>query len=402
MIKKFKIKFIVTALLSIALLLITILGIVNITNFALVSDDADRVLEMLIDNKGSFKEMTPPNDNQSVDGERRGPIGPNSPETQQSMRYFTYCFNYDDESQQLILKMTSFSKEEIIEWAQSLENKTGGWTREIYRYRTYSDENGYKYVTVIDQGRELLPSYRVLIISVIGVFLGLGVSFVILLFLANKFVEPLQISERQQKKFVADAARELKNPVTILALEEENLKETYGVSKSTQAIDKQIKKLNDLTISLNTLLVYESEELKKEVFNLSEMLNNACSEYKSLFKQKAIDLKFEIDPEIIFNGDSNMIYKMIEELLNNALFFSKTYTNLKLYQENSRIGLLIENDAEKIKDGPLDTIFERFYRGDNSLGKGLGLTIVKEIVTLHKGRVIAYAKDNQFNIKIEL
>ena len=96
-----------------------------------------------------------------------GPMGPESPEMNASMRYFTYAFDSDGNAEQIAYQISAVTEEEAESWAESLADEKMGWTRGTYRYRVYEHKDK-TYVTVIDQGRELLPSFRILSICVCG------------------------------------------------------------------------------------------------------------------------------------------------------------------------------------------------------------------------------------------
>ena len=166
-------KFIIYAELAIFVLLTVLLSVINIINFSMASEDADFLTGMIAQNHGTLNKG---GKNEGVDiknggirfGENRiGPMGPDSPEMNSSLRYFTYAFDNDGNSQKIEYRISAVSEEDAENWARSLINEKTGWSNMTYRFRVYKD-NEKTYVTVIDQARELLPSFRILIISVIG------------------------------------------------------------------------------------------------------------------------------------------------------------------------------------------------------------------------------------------
>ena len=428
MIKKLKKKFIIVALASIATLLIVTLAIINVVNFALVTKDADKILDMLADRNGQFGpsfdgqfEAAPdgqpapdPNDGQS--GSQNGfspfgpegpmggagPMGPDSPETRESIRFFTIAFDEDDQNRIVVYNMSAVTVEEAVSWASSLKDKKGGWTSTTYRFRTYV-KDGETYVTVIDQSRELLPSYRVLWASIIGTVAGLLVTFAVLMLLAERFVRPIAQSDIKQKKFIAQAARELKTPLTVLAIDKERLKDDSGESEITVSIDKQVDKLFDLTMRMNELVLFEDSDAEKQTVNLSDIANRVVDTFKEQFAKRNITVNKSIKPDISYHGDSAMLEKMMYEMLENSSHYSKSFFNITLDDTGGRITLRLENDAEDLPPaGDMDTVFERFYKSEASLGKGLGLSIVKAIVENHGGRAKAKSDGEKFIIKVEL
>ena len=184
-------KFVLYAELSVFILLTVLLSVINVINFTMVAEDADHVTEAISFSTGKFvKEEPSPENLENPDGtesteskknERRkfGPMGPDSPEMKASLRFFTYAFDKDEKAELIEYRMSALTQSEAIDLARSLIKESTGWTNLTYRYRVY-EKDGKTFVTVIDQGRELLPSYRTLIISAIGELLVLLISYLVL------------------------------------------------------------------------------------------------------------------------------------------------------------------------------------------------------------------------------
>jgi len=400
MIKKLRIKIIATSLAAIFILLAGIIAIINIINFTMVANDADVILEMIEIGKGQFgTPLRPPEERQ----DNKDQLGPNSPEIEFSTRYFTYAFNDKGEVKQIAYRMSAYSEEEAQEWAVKLKNGNSrqGWTKSSYRYKVYNIGND-TYVTVIDQGRELGPSYRVLWISLIWICLGLIIAFIVLLVLSKKFVRPIEESNKKQENFVTEASNELKNPLTVIALENAQLSESKENYESTSAIDKQLKKLFALTVALDKLSTTKKNKYKEKSINLSELISKEIDAYSKKFEENNILVNKQINENVYCFGDEDMLQEMLYEIFENVYYFAKSKFTASLSDNNSRISIVFENDADNLPTGDLDRIFERFYKGSESNGKGLGLSVVKEIVSIHNGKVMAQSKEGIFSLKIEL
>ena len=396
MINKLKRKFITSAMIAIGILLFLILGTINIVNFQLVTNDADRVIDMITKGNGEFNQELEPND-----GFDRRPMGPDSPETKNSVRFFT--IEVTDEPTVIKYQMNAYSIDEAIELAKELSNKKGGWIDMIYRYRTY-EVNGSTYVTIIDQGREMLPSYRVLIASVIGSIVGLAISFCVLLIVSKKFVKPIEDSDNKQKKFIASASNELKTPLTVIDLDISRIEESIGKTDEVLSIEKQTNKLMKLSLKLNDLVMLENNSLEKEEFNISIILKDIINKHRDSFNDKKISIEEDIEEDVKYNGDVELISKLLFELVENSCKYGKSYVKIKLMKSNDRICLDVSNDTENGNyKGSLDQVFEKFYKErKDSPGDGLGLAVSKDIVKVHNGRIIATGSGNEFSIKVEL
>lgn len=160
-------KFAVTAEFAVFILLAVLLSVINVVNFAMASDDADMITQRIAEGNGilgrdkkpdnkiknnGFDDLFRPN---GTGGFRN--MGPNSPEMNFSIRYFTYAFDKDGNAHKIIMNMSAVDEVQAEKWAKSLLGSSTGWSNVNYRYRVF-EKDGLTYVTVIDQGRELLPS----------------------------------------------------------------------------------------------------------------------------------------------------------------------------------------------------------------------------------------------------
>ena len=419
MIKKLRKKFIIVSLLSVFALLTAILLVINLVNFSLVTDDADRVLEQMIVKGGGFPEGFIPGQNQgngdlqnapnAENGsfDPRGPKGPDSPELGKTTRYFTVTFDKEGTVVDTQMKISAVSENDAVEWARSLLNKKNGWSKTYYRYRVWQNGDNLS-VTVIDQSRELLPSYRVLIASCVGEAVGLLVTFVVLLFVSKTVTEPVERSDRKQKRFIRDASFELKDPIVAIDASRETLEGRIGETEETALIAKEVGHLTKVVQGLDTLLLLEEpQKRERSEIDLSTLLNEAAAQYRSLMETHGKRLTLAVQDGVKLLGDPEAMEKLIGITLKNGSDYAETRFEVKLSQEGERIIMECVNDAPFLEDGPMDSVFERFYRSPEVRqsmpdGAGLGLSIAKEIVDLYGGRIRAEAKSGEFRLKIEL
>ena len=428
MIKKLRRKFILVAELSIFALLATILIGINSVNFSIVADRADEVLISLAEEGGSFRreEQLPPDiQNQSGQGEQfvpgesepfqggdRGQGRPDSPEMRASMRYFTVVFDENDNATIPTrgLEMATFTSEEAIAWARNLLGKKGGWTNTYYRFLNYevASEPNNRYVSVVDVTRELSPSYNVLYASLIGSAFGLAVSLLVLIFVSKQFVKPLEESDKKQRRFISDASHELKTPLTIISANAELLSMEIGENESIATIEKEVARLTEMIRDLNDLArLEEQEQPVTDKIDLSLIAEETMNSFRPALEKKNIAVNMDIPDSLILMQNEANLRKLLSIIIENACKYALTHLDFKIKKEESRISIRMQNDAESIPDGPLDRVFERFYRSDfarasSAEGSGIGLSVAKAIVTQIKGRIYAKGKDGEFILKIEL
>ena len=337
-------------------------------------------------------------------GPRIGPMGPDSPETVSSTRYFTYAFDESGNSEKIAFALSAVDEEEAVSWADSLRRvQRTGWTRTTYRYRVYHS-GGWDFVTVIDQGRELLPSFRILIISVIGGLLSVAVSYLFLLSVSERLFKPLEDADRKQKRFIADVERDFKVPLTVVDADAEALEKQNGETEETRSIHRQARRMAALVKDLSALAIFDSQEFEASELDLSGFARAAADGWRVKFADEGIALRTNIADGVTIQGDGASIAVLLEELLENALKFGKDYAELSVSQEGGRVEILMKNGAD-LPSKSVEQVFDRFTRLENAKdapGVGLGLSRVKEIARAHNGRVSAKAADGAFTLRVSL
>ena len=418
MIRKLRFKFVLYATCSVAVLLLLILGSINIANFTQTGNDADAVTNQLVLGQGSFPfdpfSPIPPN-NETPTGtpaEDPGPHGPGSLENDASIRYFTVAFDEIGNGRMVKKAMRDDTVTDLqaIEWARGL-TQGKGWTKTYYRYRAYL-VGAETYVSVIDFSRELAPSYRVLWSSIIGSSIGIVATMLLLIPVSKILVRPLEASRKKQQRFISDASHELKTPITIISANNEIIEMEQGASESTKTIAKQVNRLSMMVKNLNSLArIDELEKTEFASFDLAELCTDVITSFNDSITAKGLKFESEIPATLAFKGDYSLMQKMLTIFLDNALKYATDHVRFALYtkgesQKEKRIVIKVRNDAEGIPDGPLDRVFERFYRSDWARGSeiegsGIGLSIAQEIVSKHSGRIFAKGENGDFVIKAE-
>lgn len=402
-------KFTIYAVLSIFVLLTVLLTILNAVDFTRASEDADHLTASIAANHGSLKhneKQNPIFNNGEMrfgNNNRMGPLGPDSPEMTSSLRYFTFAFDKDGKAQTIEFRMSAVSEQDAEQWAKSLLNETTGWTNSTYRFRVYEDD-GKTFVTVIDQGRELIACYRLLNCSVVGEIIVLLISFLLLMFFSKLFFKPIEEADRKQKQFISKLEAEFKMPLTVINANTEALERESGSTEITKAINRQVRKMTKLVKELGTLSVFEEGDVSVSPVALSNLLKVLLDNKQSRFAEKGLTLETEIDDNVVFSGDEEAFKKAISELISNSLHYGLTRAYFSLKQQNGRITLIQMNDTT-LQSGSCDQVFDRFIRlenADNIEGAGLGLSYVKDIVTAHNGRVSARVNNGSFTLRIDL
>ena len=139
---------------------------------------------------------------------------------------------------------------------------------------------------------------------------------------SERLLYPIFSSESKQKKFIDEAARELRSPLTIISLDKEKIKDDFGESDATRSIDKQVRKMLDLTLRLNEIAVFEKRDIDKKETDISYLCRRTIAEFKQAFEVKAINFSDDIQDGVKYSGDGDLLSKMLFEIVENGLKFS--------------------------------------------------------------------------------
>lgn len=400
---KLRKKFIYFSVGIIAIVLLSTMAFVNVTNFYNLKRSSDELLKTLVENNGvmpSFKL----NDNSK---EEKTVYLKNF-----SNRFFTVK---TDNKKNVITVNTDdvffTSASEAVEYAKDV--LSSGKSRGYYggfKYVVENIENG-KLIAFVDVVKDFDVFYSNLGNSVVISFFVLGFVTFFSFVLSKKAVAPMVQAYEKQNAFITDASHELKTPLAIINTSADVLEMESGESKWTGNIHKQVNRLNGLIGNLISLTkLEESDDLDRLEFSLSDTLDDCVMDVKDYALSLDKNIVTDIEKDISFKGDEKLIRQVIGILLDNAIKYAreKSDINVKLTKQNKKIVFTVENEADNLEIKNYNILFERFYRADSSRnsktgGYGIGLSIAQSIVLKHKGKISADSFDGErivFTVKL--
>lgn len=209
------------------------------------------------------------------------------------------------------------------------------------------------------------------------------------LFLLNKrYHQSLKAIKKEQlklKDYIEDISHQLKTPITSIRIQTELLLEE-NQNEKLYAIEHQIQRIQLLVNDLQTIALLDSHNIQycfKE-YDL-EMLIDEIEE----------DLDY-LNPQIHLNEnikllcDEKWFIEALENIIKNCLEKNSTPLSIFVYENETTLKMIIQDQGNGFKEKDLPFLFQRFYRGENSKGTGLGLYIAKEIIEAHHGFIKAY------------
>ncbi len=392
-------KLVISAVAALFVILTALLSVVNVINFALAAEDADRLTAMIADGGGTFKGKG--GDLRQFGGGAFPPSAPESPETPFSARYFTVRFKENGEAETVEFRISAFSPEEAIAFAEKLKGESTGWANRTYRYRVYK-KGGDVYVTVIDQSRELYPSYRILLISVIGGTAALLLCAAFLSAVSRRITRPVEEADRKHKEFVAGIESSFGVPLGIVGEDVEASEREHGPSEHTASVRRQVSGMIRTVKRLERAAVLK-EEGEREC-DLSAAVKEAARSASAKYRDRGIAVTLDAEDGAAVRADVDGMEKAAGELLENAFKFAVSRVSVSLSRDGERVTLTVSNDTD-LPDGSVEAAFDRFVRLDNAVGvagDGLGLSAVRDAVREAGGRVRASCEGGEFTVRVSL
>lgn len=223
----------------------------------------------------------------------------------------------------------------------------------------------------------------------------------------NYMADELESIDKQRKIMIADIAHELRTPMTNLKGYIEGWSD--GIIKpnneTLEILNLQVINLSTLIDDLSTLSLAESGMLKMDIseFNLYFEINNIVNLFKPRFYDNDITVINNIDKTVAIKYDLQRFTQIITNLLNNSLLAmheNKGSISFESDIKSNKVYLTITDTGKGISSDDLPHIFERFYRVDNSRdrksgGSGLGLSIVKNLIESHNGKINITSEINE-------
>lgn len=231
---------------------------------------------------------------------------------------------------------------------------------------------------------------------------SLAAFYLISLYLAKWTLKPVEKSWEQQRQFIADASHELKTPLTVILANTDILSAHKEDTLQNQSkwLDYIKAEATRMSILVNDLLFLAKSDSSRNTMvlskiNFSDLVWSVFLPFESIAYETKKNLQSDIASDIYLEGDEGKLKQLVMIFLDNAnKYTDKMGTiKLKLKQKQDKIYLEVINSGNPISADDLPRLFERFYRADESRarecgGYGLGLSIAKNIVDMHHGKIM--------------
>lgn len=211
----------------------------------------------------------------------------------------------------------------------------------------------------------------------------------------NKLLQRTEDLIQQQQRFIADAAHELRSPMTALSLQAERLlkqplsnEQLKQLSQLQQSIQRQ-RHLTEQLLSLARSQATTQQEFKS--FPLQNLVRQVINDLLPLAQAKQQDLGCVSEQHVCFYGNEIEIYTLLKTLVDNAITYTPLASQIDIgYQQTEQqIILWVEDNGLGIAEEQRQRVLEPFYRilGTKQQGSGLGLAIAQAITKRYKGKL---------------
>ncbi|EPB8160752.1 sensor histidine kinase [Clostridium perfringens] len=213
----------------------------------------------------------------------------------------------------------------------------------------------------------------------------------------NNLSQSIKEQENIRKRLTGDISHDLKTPLTNIQSHLEAMID--GIWEPTEerllSVKEEAERLSSLVSDMQKLNKYDesSIKLKKDNVNISDIICFVIFQFSNLAKSKNIKIEYE-KKNINLYCDKDKITQALVNILSNAIRYSNEGSTIFIEEKlkDNKVIISIEDQGIGISEEDLKYVFERFYRADKSRtratgGTGIGLTIVKSIVSSHGGEV---------------
>jgi len=220
---------------------------------------------------------------------------------------------------------------------------------------------------------------------------------------------------RLRSDFISNVTHELKTPLTSIRMYAESImmgriKSATGQKDYLSVVVNESERLKRM---INNILEFSKMEKQKQEYHpvetrLSDILLKAINDMRYWLEEKGFKLKTEIDRDITVEVDPDKFHQVYTNLLSNAIKYSgdSRKISIRLFRNSNVVITEVEDEGIGIAKENLTKIFEEFYRVERQesgdiTGTGLGLTVAREIVEAHNGKILVdseIGKGSRFSV----
>lgn len=216
----------------------------------------------------------------------------------------------------------------------------------------------------------------------------------------NRLLERVNHLMTQQRRFIADAAHELRSPLTALSLQAQNLKQAASLEAARERVaplQEGIERARKLTEQLLNLARIQTGTSAETKINASALARELIAENLPYAESKGIDLGLEESAPLTLRAAPETLRLILKNALENALRYTPEggEVTLRLLSDNGDPIIEVVDNGPGIPASERERVFDAFYRlPDSGEGSGLGLAIAREAATRLGGDVSLHQRQD--------
>lgn len=205
----------------------------------------------------------------------------------------------------------------------------------------------------------------------------------------NSLLGRLAVAMEGEQRFTANAAHELITPLAAIKTEVQVCQRQISGEPGAQMLDRIARRVDRATHSVEQLLtlarVDPDAPMSCEKLDLRALLQDLLAETANLALDRQLEVDLDADESVVVSGSREALAILLRNLLVNAFRYATPGSTVRIAL-NGAPQLSIANDCEPLSKAEFDALCDRFYRvpGNDVVGAGLGLSIVKRIAQLHR------------------
>lgn len=212
--------------------------------------------------------------------------------------------------------------------------------------------------------------------------------------------------DQMRRDLLANVSHDLRTPLTMIRGYGELMRDLpqENNAENAQVIIDESQRLTVLVNDLLDLSKFQASqiELKFETFSITNCIATTCQRMNRFLENELIKINFDYDKECLCYADPLRIQQVLDNFLNNAIHYGKKGSEIQVRQKikGDKVRIEVQDFGEGIAEDKIDLIWDRYYKIDkehirSTIGSGIGLSIVKEILLLHKSEFGVMSKINE-------
>lgn len=405
MIRSLQKKFIIVALISVAVVITTVLGILYLYFHIGTYNRIFGMIDFIAKNNGEMPlaiSEEPPGD---IDLTEESPY---------FTRYYTVEVDKNDKISYYNLDhIAAVNGEDAGEFAQLIRSKGNvkGFIKQddiFYAYKATVRSDGGAIIVFLDCTENILYLKRLMQNSIL-----LGVVCVLFFFLvisavSKRAIKPMIDNIQRQEEFITNAGHEIKTPLAIISANTEYLEMIQGENQWTKSTLNQTQRLTVLVNKLIRLTkLGEEDSSARSDVDVSSVVSESVKAFEVLAQKEEKKLSSDIEEGIVLSAVKEDINEIASILTDNAVKYCDEGGNISVsLKKNTFSGFTLEvsNTYKDGKDIDYEKFFDRFYREDHShnskkQGYGIGLSMLKAYAEKYKGKITVSYKDESIKFK---